>query len=484
MHAPARLLLVTSNGAGMGHLTRQLSVALAAGESAAATLVSLSVALPVVAEHGLPAEYCPSVERGWMPPTSWHGYLRDRLVAVARETGAEVVAFDGVAPYPGIGMARPLLGDVAFVWVRRGMWRQGVNVAQLKKGSIFDVVIEPGDLAQSADRGATAGRDDAVRVPPISMIDVIERLPRAEAAAALGIRPDRPTALVTLGSGRLGEVAAPGMVALTTLLEDPQWQVCVTKAAIAEQAVPLPSADRVIELRDVYPLVRYLAAFDAVVSAAGYNAVHEFVPAALPTLLVPNPATQTDDQEGRAGWLAERGLALCAHPGDPAGMAAAVRRLSDPDTRRQLTAACAALPEPVRSGGAKATATHLVDLAGTFVPSPPRFVERVRRVERRARETVKHALGPSGADTVRRLLGRTPMRGVATKLAVRVVTAPHEAESWDGRGVAPLLFGSDIPARLVRNGGPVEHLLAGTSPQYRAVRRAIIDEYYDVGGAG
>jgi hypothetical protein len=467
----------------MGHLTRQLSVALAAGDSAEATLFSLSVALPVVAEHGVAGEYCPSVERGWMPQTSWHGYLRDRLVAITREIEADAVVFDGVAPYPGIGLARPMLRDVPFVWVRRAMWRPGANTAQLKKSTIFDLILEPGEIANAADQGATASRTDAVRLPPMSMLEVIEPLPRSDAAAALGIDPERPTALVTLGSGRLGDVAAPGTVVIDALLEDPDWQICVTKPAIAEKTVPVDK-DRVVELRGIYPLVRYVAAFDSAVSAAGYNAVHELVPAGLPTLLVPNPATRTDDQLARASWLAGHGLALSALPDDPAAMAAAARSLSDHVVRNDLTAACSALSEHAKMGGAHAAARRLIELGGSFVASRPRLVERIRRLQRRSRESVKQALGPRGTDTVRRLLGRTRMHETPEQLSVRVVTTPHEMELWNGSGPMPLLFGDDIPARLIRNGGPVEHVLAGTSAEYQAQRMELIGEYYDVATLG
>ena len=480
MSDPARLLLVTSNGAGMGHLSRQLSVALAAGDRAETTIMSLSVALPVVARHGIAAEYCPSVERDWMPPTSWHGYLRDRLVALARETRAEVIAFDGVAPYPGIGMARPQLRDAAFVWFRRGMWRAGVNTAQLKKASIFDVVIEPGELAAAADRGATARRKEVVRIPPMSMLEVVDRLPRHDAAEVLGLDPDRPTVLVTLGSGRLGDVSAPGAVVMEALLQHTDWQICVTKPAIAQKAVPLLDGAKVVELRGVYPLVRYLNAFDAAVSAAGYNAVHEFLPGGLPTLLVPNPATQTDDQVARATWLGEAGLALAADPTAPDELSAAVHRLVDAETLAQLSQATRSVPENERTGGAASAADRLVDLAGHFVPSPPSLLERARRIERSGRETVKRLLGPNGTARVRSLLGRAQRHEVNRRLEVRVVTRAHEVELDDESVPTALLFANEIPDRLIRNGGPVEHLVTGSSPEYAAARRRIVAEYYDV----
>lgn len=480
MSSPIRLLLVTSNGAGMGHMTRMLSVGLAAGERAATTMMSLSVALPVVARHGIAGEYCPSVERGWMPTTLWHGYLRDRLVALAREIDADVIAFDGVAPYPGLGMARPMLPDVAFVWVRRGMWRPGVNAVQLKKSSLFDLIVEPGEIAHEADRGATAPRSDSTLVPPISMLEVVEPLPRSDAAAALGVDPDRPSVLVTLGSGRVGEIASPGAVVIEALLESPEWQICVTKPDIAEKTVPLIDRNRVVELRGVYPLVRYLRVFDAVVSAAGYNAVHEFIPAALPTLLVPNPATRTDDQVGRAAWLGQAGLALTARPSEAEDLGAAARRLADEAVRRDLAAACLALPDRQRLGGGAATAELLVALGADYIPRPPTLVERYRRMARSGRERLKDVLGPRGVEIARRILRRPAPTDVTDRLDVRVVTRPHEAVLDRSPDVRALMFGEHVPDDLIRNGEPVEHVLPGTSVEYAAIRRAIIDEYYNV----
>jgi hypothetical protein len=465
--------MMTSNGAGMGHLTRQLAVTLAAGDAMSPTLFSLSMALPVVADHGVPGEYCPSVERKWMPSGSWHGYLRDRIVAIAREVDAQAVAFDGVAPYPGILAARNAMPDIAFVWVRRGMWRAGVNTAQLRKSPLFDRIVEPGDLAASADEGPTGDRTDAVRVPPITMLDVVPRLSRPEAAAALGLDPARPTALVTLGSGRLGEIEAPGAVVVDALLEDPTWQICVTKSTIAERAVPLRNEGRVVELRGVYPLVRYLHAFDTVVSAAGYNAVHEFIPAALPTLLVPNPATRTDDQVGRADRLAKRGLALAAHPDAPADLSGAVRLLSGEALRTELAEACAALPVPERSGGAAATAEQIVGMASSFTGRKATWRRRLATFDAHSREAAKRALGERGTDVLRRILGRSH-DDVPQKLSVAIEPAAVP------EGAVALAFGDDIAAERIREGGPVEHILAGASPAYWEERRRIVEEFFDV----
>ncbi len=145
---------MTSNGTGMGHLSRMLSIALAAGDAIDATMLSLSVAFPVVSRHGLTGEYCPSPERHFMPRHLWQGYLRRRLVALAREVDAEVLAFDGIVPYPGLVAALADMGDLPAVWVRRGMWRPGGADLSLARSGQFDLVIEPGELAGRRAIGA------------------------------------------------------------------------------------------------------------------------------------------------------------------------------------------------------------------------------------------------------------------------------------------------------------------------------------------
>ncbi len=67
--------------------------------------------------------------------------------------------------------------------------------------------------------------------------------------------------------------------------------------------------DGVVELDSTYPMSRYLRAFDATVSAAGYNAYHELIRFGVPSLFVPM-RRQTDDQEARARFAEASGVGL------------------------------------------------------------------------------------------------------------------------------------------------------------------------------
>lgn len=475
------VLLVTSNGAGMGHLSRQLSVALAGGDHAEPVLFSLSLGLPQVLGMGVPGEYCPSYEREWMPRWFWNRYLRTRLVALAREIDAAAVVFDGVAPYRGLLASRRFLPDVAFLWMRRGMWIPGEGADFLRASTWFDTVIEPGDLGGAADAGLTKGRSDAVRIPPISMLEVVDRLPRQEASSTLGLDPDLPTVLVTLGSGRLGDAASPGRVVLEALLSVAGWQIAATTAGIATAGIPVPEGGRVVEVKGVYPLVRYLSAFDCVVSAAGYNAVHEFVSGGLPTLLVPNRATRTDDQVTRARGVAAAGLALVAAENDPEGLRSQAIRLLDADVRAALSGAIGRLDPDERMGGAHAAWAEVTRTIGTHRSGP---ADRLRAwwgaVDDAARAGIMRALGPGGTAAVRRMLRRPAPAGIAQPLEV-VITETLDTPTPGG---APLFLSETVRLEDTRSGFPIEHLLQGSSDAYRRERRAIIDRNYRVVGGG
>ncbi len=474
------MLLTTSNGTGMGHLSRQLAVALALGERASTSLVSMSAAAPVLRAAGIASEYLPDYTRGWMPRSSWPGYLAERLAATLHETGARVVVFDGVAPYPGLRLLRRWRPDVAFVWFRRGLWRPGHNRRALAAAAVFDLVLEPGDLAAPADSGATRGLA-AVRLAPVALTESVPALPREAAVERLGLDPSKQTLLVTLGLGSL-EAQRPslGSAAVRRALRDPGWQVALTRAPAPGSATfdSLTSgsdpalAHRVVDLHGVHPLVAYVSAFDAAVSAAGYNAVHELLPSGVPTVLVPFLST-TDDQTARARYCAGRGWALVAH--DDTEVETAVGRLLDRDERLRLRRAGGSIA--TGGGGAAQAADAILQLAGPegFTGHASGLRERVAA----ARVDLVRRLGPEASDSIRWLLRRPRYVGTRRPLRLRL------RDDRDGSAVpAPgeLLVTERLDAALLAGGDPVEVLLAGASGGYRDARIAVARRYYHLNG--
>ena len=101
------IILATSNGVGMGHLVRATAIALELKKYANPIIISMAGGIAEIPDYlGIRVEYIPGRDRGWMPRENWDEYLRDRLMALVDETGATVMSFDGVVPYPGVIAAK------------------------------------------------------------------------------------------------------------------------------------------------------------------------------------------------------------------------------------------------------------------------------------------------------------------------------------------------------------------------------------------
>ncbi|MCU1677950.1 MAG: UDP-N-acetylglucosamine:LPS N-acetylglucosamine transferase [Frankiales bacterium] len=337
-----RVLFVSSNGAGMGHLTRLLAMARRA-RSVTPVFLSLSQAVPVVEREGFAYEYVPSAGALHASSAEWNRVFDGRFAEALDTFAPAAVVFDGTYPYRGITAAARARPDIPFVWSRRGMWKEGLAAAQLLDSNLFSLIIEPGDHAAERDRGPTSRRTDALQVAPVTYLDADDALDRDEALLELGLDPGRPAALVSLGAGNINDTSSELGTVTSALLDGGDVQVVVTQAQIASRG---HEADARVRSLSVYPVVRYFAAFDMAFAAPGYNAFHELVNAGLPTAFVPNLHTQTDDQLARASFAHDAGLGLSLSPVSPATAAAAVKQLLDPERRAQMRARCLAMRRP------------------------------------------------------------------------------------------------------------------------------------------
>jgi hypothetical protein len=475
---PPTVVLATTNGTGMGHLSRQLALALASLGGMNPVLFSMSSAVPVTADFDVRAEWCPGPTRGQIPKLNWDAYLSDRITALLEETGASAFVFDGVYPYDGVLRAIRRNPQVPFIWSRRGMWKHGSGGRGLRYRRLFAAVLEPGDLASAGDVGRTSGLDDARKVSPVTLVGNVPQLSREQARQALGLDLDRQILLVTLGSNKRNDLyAAYG--ASVERFRAAGWQIVVTSSPLAG-GMPGHSADpsgpAVIS---VFPLVKYIKAFDAAVSASGYNAVHELLYSLTPTLLVPNPGAPLDDQATRARVLAGIGLALAADPERPAEFSAALGRLLDIRVRERLVAACAEL-EPTT--GATQAARFVISLASS---GPPAAGEQVNaaalHAQRFARRTVARALPAP----VLNLIGKPRRADVRRPGVLHAQLAPI----GDPGGPPPVLPPPAKDALLVSDAlipgmfdkRYTEHLIVGASDEYVAARAQIARRYYRLG---
>jgi hypothetical protein len=100
------LLLISSNGAGMGHLTRLMAYARRAEPDITPHFLSLSQTVGVVAQHGFSFEYVPSTGATGLPPRRWNTLFTERVSDAVARLRPAVVVFDGTWPYDGIPRVR------------------------------------------------------------------------------------------------------------------------------------------------------------------------------------------------------------------------------------------------------------------------------------------------------------------------------------------------------------------------------------------
>ena len=367
------IILATSNGIGMGHLARATAVAEELKDVARPILVSVAGGIAEIpSTTGIPCEYIPGKTRRWMPAHRWDRYFRDRLIAIADETGASVISFDGVVPYPGFIATKLKRPDLTIVWVRRGLWQRNLlRFALPFQSHLVDLIIEPGDIARAYDHGPTSKRNDATLTSPVSLYSKARALSREDARKVLGLDASRPTVLVQLGTGD-SDMNEKMRAALTGLVGWNGLQVVLTKNPVDAQGKSLVPEGLDIKVQRYFPLANVLAAFDGAIAATGYNSVHELLPAQIPTVLISN-IRGTDDQDARAKWCHDHGYALRADHANLVDITATVAKLTDAAIRHNLQSKCAELSN---TKGGSEIAQKLLSLATSAKKRPSKKVSR------------------------------------------------------------------------------------------------------------
>ncbi len=328
---PRRVIFYSSNGIGMGHLTRQLAIARRLPPDLAPVFLSHSQAVDVVRRFGFPAEHLPYHATYGQNRAHWNAALSDRLDAAMAFWQPSALVYDGNIPFPGLIEALLLRPEVARVWVRRGLWGPGRDPEALASSPAFDLIIEPGDPADGFDDGPTALRPgEALQVPPIRLLDATEVLGRAEACRAVGLDPDAVNVLVAPGSGNNASTGALTDAVLGALACRPGIGVALAEWRIATRTHALPPG--VVRLAD-YPFARHLGAFDFAIAAAGYNTFADHLSAALPTIWLPNEAPEQDQQILRARFASETGLGLTLRLTEGFALPSALAQMLAPASR-------------------------------------------------------------------------------------------------------------------------------------------------------
>lgn len=344
-----RVLFMSSNGAGLGHLTRLMAVA--ERMDVEGEFLTMSMGHGLASYRGHRVTYFPSASASGMEGPVWRRSLTAFLRAVMAERQPDLVVFDGTAIYEGVTHASRI-ASVPLVWIQRGCWKAERDRSSPQRhaaAEFCDAVVLPGDYGcvESPDLG---GNVRALPVPPITLLDREDLVDAATAREELGLADDRRYVLVQLGAGNINETTDLRQAAIRAVTDlGPDWVPVVVHSPIAKEKEQPDGAVSV----EAYPVARHFAAFEFAVGAGGYNFVQECAGLGLPAVLVPNPETVTDDQLRRVRGVVELGVAAMAETPDEL-------RLAISDVGRRLPSMRQALDRlEAPSGGVEAaTALH------------------------------------------------------------------------------------------------------------------------------
>jgi hypothetical protein len=162
------ILFFNINGSGLGHLSRCLAYARRLRDRARPVFFSLASAIEVIEEMGFEGDYFVSDFSTAAHQRAWNRELALRFGLMLESVRPEVVVFDGTWPFGGFLDACEAFGVRRKVWSNRGLHREGAPEVPVEE-SLFDLVLEPGEIGTGPAvlRAERPGRK--VMVPPVTM---------------------------------------------------------------------------------------------------------------------------------------------------------------------------------------------------------------------------------------------------------------------------------------------------------------------------
>jgi UDP-N-acetylglucosamine--N-acetylmuramyl-(pentapeptide) pyrophosphoryl-undecaprenol N-acetylglucosamine transferase len=287
-------LFLPINGAGLGHLTRSLAIARRLKrEQPDAEIVFLTTSIGVTLVHreGFACHHVTPAALLNVGAIQWNSLFFKSLRNALDIHKPHCLVFDGTIPYLGLQRVMHSYRRIRYVWIKRGLYKEGTDIKRLTSLSRgFKAIISPGELgAEVAEAVAGSG---IYPVEPIALLDTSDLLEKAVARQLLRLASAEPCVYVQLGAGNINGIA-DAQDRIIAVLKSKGIQVVLGQSPIALNPKPDLRADSVIV---DYPNSKYFSAFDFAVLAGGYNSVCEAVMLGLPAIFFPNTQTGADDQ--------------------------------------------------------------------------------------------------------------------------------------------------------------------------------------------
>lgn len=349
-----RFVFVTSNGTGLGHLSRCFAIAKNFRSDVEVSFFTLSKAFQLAADQGYLTQYVPFHQTTGADPATWNLAFAEELSDFLVFWQPDVLVFDGNVPYDGMAKALAQHPEVKRIWVRRALWAP--SKSQMPTTTLqFDAVVEPGEISARFDTGPTKhGRDNVFGSPPILQLRPEDRLSRSAARAELGIDQNAFFVSLMLGLGNNFDFGGIRAALIQAVLADGATDIIEfiqpLQVGVGKNHGPRHSS------RSAYPAFRLSRAFDFAIASAGYNTFHEHLLGAVPTIFVPNEAPEMDRQMLRARHAKAIGCAELVRASDRISVPDIVSRMRDDTHRAEMVRRMERL---VFADGAVATARFI-----------------------------------------------------------------------------------------------------------------------------
>ncbi|WP_347548774.1 glycosyltransferase [Pseudalkalibacillus hwajinpoensis] len=350
------ILFVPTNGAGLGHLTRLLAIARRVKRidpSKKIIFHTTSSAMHLILQEGFLGYHLPSkmLFPKEMSAKQWNAMLRDHLETVISIHQPETIVFDGAFPYAGLVASMRKKDGLRKIWVKRGQHKEGKAELVETKENEFDEVYVPGEAG-----GENSMRKEGIKTycEPVLYLDREELKDRESVRRQWNIPEGMKMVYVQLGAGKINDIHSTISILLNELLKREDVFVVIGESIIGNR-MDL-KMDRVLTLRD-YPNSIYFNAFDLIVTATGYNTFHEVMYFGVPSILIPNENTKTDDQVARGMIAGNAGAAIVLRDPGASDFEKAIEEALDEENNRNMRKNALSL---VKENGAQQMAEMIV----------------------------------------------------------------------------------------------------------------------------
>ncbi|MGL4279766.1 MAG: glycosyltransferase [Albidovulum sp.] len=346
-----RILVLPTNGNGLGHARRSLLVVTEMPKARKVAFAAFPSCVPMIRRAGF--DCLPLVSKSRVHGAEHANDLVNYMRLKRALRDGDRLVFDGGYVFDSIH--RTILEKrLEATWIRRGLWQAGqITPAALHREGTFAQVIVPEEAFPELNTDLSFGRHVRKVGPIVGARPTGDpAATRAKLAERLG--RDFSELVVTMLGGGVAADRTAQMQLLSALLE--RRKNCLHLILIWPGSTVPPAIygwkNTIVCQTCNAP--DYAAAADLVVTAAGYNSFHEALYHQIPAIFVPQMAGYMDDQDRRARAASDRGLAVTVGPEDLLLLEREVTAFLDGGKGADLRAALAAADLPQRGNKAAA----------------------------------------------------------------------------------------------------------------------------------